>query len=453
MAPKRESQGGAEVGPPKKTPKGIIAETKKQLREKFFDPSKVTEQNTVEAFRAIGKLIGNRKEAAAYAEEINDITRMIDPSGAASEATMGAALFINDLFEYAVRLASQGQKMMLGVMMTNINKLALSDSAGLSDSGRNLRAAAERNANFKAMSDAEYDAFINYAAEFVYGPNPTKEQVDSIRKGYDAVEEVEEPTEEDLGEELDKTGIQIGVDLVKKIEDDVKNAVAPERDPIVAAMLALQKLGGGTIETKYLPYSKRTSKIKEGVRNILQGGLSNYRQKMVVSVAATGLETGFWKTLSKEENKPGSLGELDAAQNRELGNIVKSMLISLGLKGEPPNTKMSIYEQVASILGERPLSTDKIKLADENIRAEIKRKREKELDATEDSDKQDAINVKYDGIESAWDKAMAQQLDMPISESTMRRLIFNELKEENTSIAKLTKLMDEEPNIATSACK
>jgi hypothetical protein len=45
---------------------------------------------------------------------------------------------------------------------------------------------------------------------------------------------------------------------------------------------------------------------------------------------------------------------------------------------------------------------------------------------------------------------MAQQLDMPISESTMRRLIFNELKEENTSIAKLTKLMDEEPNDAIS---
>jgi hypothetical protein len=439
---------GEEIGELKDTPKNIIAKTKALLRERVFDPTKVTEQNTIEAFRALGKLTGNKQERRDFADELNDIAAIVEDTGAASEVSMGAALFVNDLFEYAVRLAAEGQKMMLGIMMTNINRLP-TGTEGRSDAGRALRAAREMKDTFLTMAQAEQDAFINYAAEFVYGPNPTKEQVDSIQIGYDAVEKVEEPTAEELTDELNEVGKKTGTDLVAKIEDEIAQATSTAKDPIVAAMLALQKLGGGTIETKYLPYSKRASSRFEGVKKILKEGLSNYRQKMVEG-AATGLETGFWKTLSNEENKPGSLGELDAAQNRELGSIVKSMLISLGLKGTPPNTKMSIYEQVASILGEKPLSQDKIKLADENIRAEIKRKREKELDDTEDSDEQDAINVKYDGIENAWDKAMAQQLDMPISESTLRRLIFNELKEENTSIVKLVKMMDENPNDAIS---
>jgi hypothetical protein len=362
---------------------------------------------------------------------------------------MGAILFTNDLFEYSIKLAAEGQKMMLGIMMSNMNRLPLGEGVTLEESARAMRGALERSTNFTMMGQAEQDAFANYVAEFIYGPNPTKEQVQSIKDAYSAVDKTEEITAEELTDELDEVGKKTGTDLVAKIEDEIAQATSTAKDPIVAAMLALQKLGGGTIETKYLPYSKRASSRFEGVKKILKGGLSNYRQKMVEG-AATGLETGFWKTLSNEENKPGSLGELDAAQNRELGSIVKSMLISLGLKGTPPNTKMSIYEQVASILGEKPLSQDKIKLADENIRAEIKRKREKELDDTEDSDEQDAINVKYDGIENAWDKAMAQQLDMPISESTLRRLIFNELKEENISIVKLVKMMDENPNDAIS---
>jgi hypothetical protein len=181
----------------------------------------------------------------------------------------------------------------------------------------------------------------------------------------------------------------------------------------------------------------------------LQGGLTNYRSKLIEG-AANGLETGFWKTLSNQENKPGPLGELDNAQNRELGSIVKNALISLGLKGTPPNTKMSIYEQVASILGEKPLSQDKTKSADEKIRQEIERKRQSDLESTEDEDAKDAINLKYDKIELAWDQAMSRQLDMPVGDTMLRRLIFNELKEGKTNLAGLAEIMNNDPTVGTS---
>jgi len=435
--PKREQVMGEKIGALKKTPEGIIAETQAKLRERF-DPTKVTEQNTTEAFRSLGRLTG--KDGTAFAQELNDIGRVVDESGAASEISMGAALFVNDLFEYAVRLAADGQKMMLGIMMTNINKLPAA-GIGRSDAGRQLRAAKEMKTTFLTMAQAEQDAFVNYAAEFVYGPNPTQEQIDSIKIGYDAVEKVEEPTAEEVEEEIKSVGEKSGTNLVDKIKEEIDKAVAPEnKDPMVAAITAMLKMGGTFV------YTKTKNKIKAAVENTIKGGITNYRKKLVEG-AASGLETGFWKTLSDKENKPGPLGELDNAQNRELGSIVKNTLISLGLKGTPPNTKMSIYEQVASILGEKPLSQDKIKSADEKIRQEIERKRQSDLESTEDEDAQNAINLKYDKIELAWDEAMSRQLDMPVSGSMLRRLIYNDLKEAKTSIKELAALMNEEPVI------
>ena len=220
MAAERQKIMGEKIGPLKKTPEGIIAETQAKLRERF-DFTKVTEQNTTEAFRALGRLTG--KDGTAFAQELNDIGRMVDESGAAAEVSMGAALFVNDLFEYAVRLAAQGQKMMLGIMMTNINKLP-TGTEGRSDAGRALRAAREMKDTFLTMAQAEQDAFINYAAEFVYGPNPTKEQVDSIQIGYDAVEKVQEPTTEEVEEEIAAVGKKTGTDLVGKINEEFTKA-------------------------------------------------------------------------------------------------------------------------------------------------------------------------------------------------------------------------------------
>ena len=210
----------AEVGPPKKTPEGIIAKTQELLRKKF-NPAKVSDKNTTEAFRALGRLIG--RGGTDFAKELNDIGRVVDKSGAASEISMGAALFINDLFEYSIRLAAEGNKKMLGIMLTNINKLPTA-GIGASDAARDLRARLELAQRFRTMGDAEQDAFINYTAEFIYGPNPTKDQIQSIKTGYDAVEKVQEPTAKEVEEEIAAVGEKTGTDLVGRINDEFTKA-------------------------------------------------------------------------------------------------------------------------------------------------------------------------------------------------------------------------------------
>ena len=223
MAVERKQVMSQNLGGLKDTPKNIIAKTKVLLRERVFNPSEVTEQNTTEAFRALGKLTGNKQERRDFADELNDIATIVEDTGAAAEVSMGAALFVNDLFEYAVRLAAEGQKMMLGIMMTNINNLP-TGTEGRTGAGQALRAAREMRDTFLTMAKAEQNAFINYAAEFVYGPNPTKEQVDSIRKGYDAVEEVQEPTAKEVEEEIAAVGEKTGTDLVGKINEEFTKA-------------------------------------------------------------------------------------------------------------------------------------------------------------------------------------------------------------------------------------
>jgi hypothetical protein len=211
-----------EAGEEVETPEAIIARTKDLLR-KQFDPTKVTEKNTTEAFRALGKLAGNRKEALAYAEQLNDIGRLVDKSGAASEISMGAALFVNDLFEYSIRLAAEGDSKMLGIMMANINRLPTA-MIGASDAGRTLAARAELKARFSMMGQAEQDAYANYVAEFIYGPNPTKEQIKSIKDAYAAVEKTPQVTEQELTDEIAAVGGRTGTDLVGKINEEFTKA-------------------------------------------------------------------------------------------------------------------------------------------------------------------------------------------------------------------------------------
>jgi hypothetical protein len=222
MAARRTKIMSVEAGEEVETPDAIIARTKDLLRKRF-DPTKVTEKNTTEAFRALGKLAGNRKEALAYAEELNDIGRLVDKSGAASEISMGAALFVNDLFEYSIRLAAEGDSKMLGIMMANINRLPTA-MIGASDAGRTLAARAELKARFIMMGRAEQDAYTNYVAEFIYGPNPTKEQIQSIKDAYAAVDKTAPVTEQELTDELESVGGRTGTDLVGKINDEFTKA-------------------------------------------------------------------------------------------------------------------------------------------------------------------------------------------------------------------------------------
>lgn len=220
VEPDKEQIKGEKIGPPKKTPEGIIAKTQELLR-KQFDPSKVSDKNTTEAFRALGRLMG--KGGTDFAKELNDIGRVVDESGAASEISMGAALFINDLFEYSIRLAAEGNKKLLGIMLSNINKLPTA-GIGVSQAARDLRARLEIAQRFLTMGQAEQDAYTNYVAEFIYQPNPTKEQIQSIKDAYAAVEKTPQVTEQELTDEIKAVGDRTGTDLVGKIKEEFTKA-------------------------------------------------------------------------------------------------------------------------------------------------------------------------------------------------------------------------------------
>jgi hypothetical protein len=215
MAARREQIMGEKVGPEVKTPEGIIAKTQELLR-KQFDPTKVSENNTTQAFRAIGKLTS--KQGNAFAEELNDLGRV-----EGSEVSMGAALFVNDLFEYSIRLAAEGNKKMLGIMMTNINKLP-TGAMGATGAGQTLRARLELSQRFLTMGQAEQDAYTNYVAEFIYQPNPTKEQIQSIKDAYAAVDKTAPVTEQELTDEIESVGGRTGTDLVGKIKEEFTKA-------------------------------------------------------------------------------------------------------------------------------------------------------------------------------------------------------------------------------------
>jgi hypothetical protein len=451
---------GLAIRQEKDTPKGILSETIKIIKQRVFDgDSTPSESVTNKAWGLIERLQATNANSAENAEAINQLTREtmqeVDVAEDATEAerkvfeaikqTVGATKLNNELYKYAIKLAGQGDNSMLNYLLNNELNVIGKSNKTTSDAARTLRAAEGLKSYIIQANEAEQAGFIQLAAQrFFNTTTPTQDQIDKVKSILTAVAETKVNEEEVILDELTQVGEKIGTELVENINTQIDKATKPEiKDPLVAAITAMLRMGGTFV------YTKTKNKIKVAVEKIIKGGITNYRSKLIEG-AANGLETGFWKTLSNQENKPGPLGELDNAQNRELGSIVKNALISLGLQGTPPNTKMSIYEQIASILGEKPLSQDKTKSADEKIRQEIERKRQSELESTEDEDAQNAINLKYDKIELAWDQAMSRQLDMPVGDTMLRRLIFNELKEGKTNLAGLAELMNNDPTVGTS---
>jgi len=440
----------------KTTPKGILAKTTQIIKDSVFDGnSEVSDSATKRAWNLISSLVATNDKSVANAEAINQLTReamteVKAPEGATTEEsktfevvkqTVGMPKLRNELFNYAIKLKGQGDSRMLEFLLNNELNLAGNSIKTKEDIGRFLGALRGISSYIITATEAEQAGFFNIAAQqFFDTKNPTDEQVQQIKDIFNKVKEVKIDQEKELMTELEEVGKAAGVDLPAAVDKQLENT--PGLDPMVVAITNMLKMGGAFV------YRPTKNKIGEAVRNTINRGITNYRKK-IVSKAATGLETGFWKTLSSTENKPGPLGELDSAQNQALGNIVKKTLVDMKLQGTPPNTKMSIYEQVASILGEQPLSQDKIKMADEKIRGGIESKRQAELEnATEDQ--KDAINLKYDEMTFAWDNAMSRSLDMPVSDTMLRRMILNELKEADTSIQDIAKLMEEEPVIGAS---
>jgi len=451
-APKRrkEQVGGAEREETRyiTTPKGILSMNTDVLREKFFDGTSVSPEKTTQAWGYISRLLdiksGNANELAG---EINDTViaelearrdaaiaagEDVDPDENLEER-IGAAMFSVELMNYAGKLAEQGDQRMLKFMIRNVNSMPVDKYAGgISDLAIGLRTRLEYDVSGFGAYNADQKGKVERTAAVMFGTNkPNEDQFNTVKDALDKSEKTELGNPEEVAGDIENVEKRTGRSVVKKIEEKIKASTAPKKEELLISFQNLnqdRKFAG--INIVYKPQKIDPAK---NIQNLIIGKLVDYR-KTLIKQGADGLESTFWQTMSNKERKPGPLGEIDQAQNNELANIVQKTLIDLGMKGEPPNTKMTDIEKVASILNKQLLGEEKKIAADKRVVEEIERRRSTELDGASDAD---AVNAKYDAILNAWNEAMSRQTNMPISDNMLQRLINSELKEQGSNVTEL----------------
>jgi hypothetical protein len=433
--PRREQVAGEERGDIITTPDGIIKQTNEVLRNKFFDGSVVSDENTSAAWDYIEQLLDIESGAAnALAGQINDV---VDQE-TNSDSRMGASLFSVSLANYSAKLAAQGDNTMISYIIRRINRMPIDNLAGgASDIARALRGRREYNIDGYKTLETEHDSKVERTAAALFGTGkPSEEQVAAVDAAIKASEDTPIGEAEEVSGEVEKVEKRTGRKVIKKIEEKIKESTEPKKEELLISFQNLnadKKIKGIT-----LTYNPQKISPVKSIQNFIIGKLVDYR-KTLINQGASGLESTFWQTMSDQERKPGPLGEIDQAQNNELAKIVQKTLIDLGLKGEPPNTKMTDIEKVASILNKQKLSDEKRIEADQRIVSEIERRRESELTS---GSSPESVNAKYDAILDAWNQSMSRQLNMPVSDNMLQRLINAELKEQNTKISNLIEETD-----------
>jgi len=428
--PRREQVAGRERGDIITTPEGIIKQTNEVLRNKFFDGSEVSDEATLNAWNYIEQMLDIKSGAANdLAGQINDV---VDQE-TNSDTRIGASLFSVSLANYAAKLTAQGDTTMISYIIRRINRMPIDKLAGgISESAAALRAKREYNIDGFNTLKTEGKSKVERTAAALFGTDrPSEEQVKSVDDAIKASEDTSIGEPEEVAGEIEKVEKRTGRKVVKKIEDKIKESTEPKKEEL---LISFQNLNADKkIKGIKLTYSPEKVNPSKNIKDFIVGKLADYR-KTLVNQGAGGLESTFWQTMSDQERKEGPLAELDKAQNNELAKIVQKTLIDLGLKGEPPNTKMTDIEKVASILNENKLSDEKRIEADQRIVAEIERRREGELAAGYTPE---AVNAKYDIILDAWNQSMSRQLNMPVSDNMLQRLISSELKEQKKKISEL----------------
>jgi hypothetical protein len=451
-APKRrkEQVGGAEREETRyiTTPKGILSMNTDVLREKFFDGTSVSPEKTTQAWGYISRLLDIKSgNANKFAGEINDTVveelkakrdaalaagEDIDPD-ADLDKPIAAAMFSVELMNYAGKLAEQGDQRMLKFMIRNVNSMPTAEYAGgISDLATGLRTRLEYDVSGFGAYSADQKGKVERTAAVMFGTNkPNEDQFNTVKDALDKSEKTELGNPEEVAGDIENVEKRTGRSVVKKIEEKIKASTAPKKEELLISFQNLnqdRKFAG--INIVYKPQKIDPAK---NIQNLIIGKLVDYR-KTLIKQGADGLESTFWQTMSNKERKPGPLGEIDQAQNNELANIVQKTLIDLGMKGEPPNTKMTDIEKVASILNKQLLGEEKKIAADKRVVEEIERRRSTELEGASDAD---AVNAKYDAILNAWNEAMSRQTNMPISDNMLQRLINSELKEQGSNVTEL----------------
>ena len=412
------------------------------VRQNYFDSTQFNDENTQKAYDLLQSLTDftdgyNNAFAIKLNEDIQSKLKNYDINPDIKQV-IGVQILRNELQRYSNKLLIAGDSFFEKRYKLNANDIPLGiKDVTSSNIARALGAIAKINNPMIGAIQAQGKGEVVQLASTTFGTKePSTEQIDVIEEALKESGKAETIGNEDVLDSVVSAEGKTGVNIRKDIDAAISRTSNPKKNISNAAYKAVKRVFDENKKPRTI------SEINEGVQNIIIGNLANYRDTLVES-SANGLQSTFWKTLSNKENKPGPLGELDQAQNNELANIVKNALVKAGLKGTPPNTKMTDIEKVASILNEQKLSIDKQVQADKIISEDIQSRRESELANTEDETEIDSINDKYDAIQAAWDDAMQRQTDMPVSDVMLKRLLNSEMKELNTSASDIAKLSND----------
>ena len=436
---RREQVAGMKIGRIITTPPDIKQKTTDIIRSKFFDSTKVSPESTSQAWAYISQFMDKADNSNnKFAGYVNNVTELELPEAdkRGIDESIGAVMLQVELANYAGRLATQGDTKMLSYIIRNGNRMPTGEySQGVRKAGKDLNAVKDRlkdqAAGFAAFN-AELKSNVERLASTLFGTNnPNEDQIAIAQQALTDADNIELGDANQVADDIKEVETRTNKGILQKIDDLISGYDNPKKDQLLlifANLIRSRDVDGITISYKPAKFS-----ISDRIANLIVKNLANYRDTLV-DKAASGLESTFWRTMSSQENKPGLLGELDQAQNNELAKIVKATLIKMKLAGEPKNTKMTDIEKVASILNESKLSEEKRIEADKRIVEEIDRRRQEELSTTEN---QDAVNAKYDSILKAWNDSMSRQLNMPVSDSMLQRLISSEMKEQDIKIRDL----------------
>jgi hypothetical protein len=246
--PRREQVGGEEREQSKyiTTPKGILAKNTDIIRQKFFDGTKVSPENTTEAWGYIERLLdiksGNANELAGI---INDTietelqARMdadiaagkeVDPTDDVNKR-VGAAMFSVELMNYAGRLADQGDPKMLERLIRDINDMPVDNLAGgISEGARALRTRLEYDVSGFGAYTADQAGKVDRTAATLFGTGrPNKEQVKSVKEAIKASDKTEVGSAEEIAGEIENIEKRTKRKVISKIEDQISGNIEEKR--------------------------------------------------------------------------------------------------------------------------------------------------------------------------------------------------------------------------------
>lgn len=230
---RREQVAGMKIGRIITTPPGITQKTTDIIRAKFFDSTKVSPENTSQAWAYISQFMdktdNNNNKFAGYVNQVTE-EELAPEFRKGVEESMGASLFSVELANYAGRLAVQGDTKMLAYMIRNGNKMPTGEFAsGVSQSGRVLNAFKKRlssDISGVAAYETELESNVERLAAVLFGTNtPSKEQIKIAQDALTQSETIELGDANQVAADIKAVEGRTKTNLIDKVNAKISQAI------------------------------------------------------------------------------------------------------------------------------------------------------------------------------------------------------------------------------------